>query len=178
MYFWFDGIFIKLFSKKFIKLPGRILISNLKIPKSIKNIHAIGDLSDLSKKFLLEKYRLTIRHSKLPFGNIEKIVKFYPKIYSNELVLITLPTPKQEIFAKYISQKKKNIKIICIGGGLGIASGDEMACPKILDKIYLESIWRLQYQTKRRILRLVESLYLLLISYIFLFHKRIILDEK
>jgi len=178
MYFWFDGVFIKFFSKKFIKLPGRKLISNLKLPKSIKNIHVIGNLSDLSKNFLFKKYRVAIRHSKLPFGNIEKILKFHPKIYSNELVLITLPTPKQEIFAKYISQKKKNIKIICIGGGLGIASGDEMACPKILDKIYLESIWRLKYQTKRRISRLVESLYLLFISYIFLFHKRIILDEK
>ena len=50
--------------------------------------------------------------------NIKKLQDIKSYLY-----LITLPTPKQELIGKYLIKKNKNYKIICIGGGLDIASG-------------------------------------------------------
>lgn len=178
IYFWQDGVFSKFFFKKFEKFPGRKLIANLKISKNIKSIFVLGNLTSKARFFLERKYKVPIKHMELPFGNIKKILKHAPKTHSSELILITLPTPKQEIFANYILKKNKNSKIICIGGGLAIAAKDEKPCPKFLEKYYLEFLWRLQYQTKRRLIRLVHSLYLFLKSIFFLFNRRLIINEK
>jgi N-acetylglucosaminyldiphosphoundecaprenol N-acetyl-beta-D-mannosaminyltransferase len=178
IYFWQDGVISKFFFKKFKKLPGRNLIANLKIPKNIKSIFVIGNLKSTTRFFLERKYKVPIKHMELPFGNIKKILKHAPKTHSSELILITLPTPKQEIMADYIFKKNINTKIICIGGGLAIASKDEKPCPKFMEIFYLEFLWRLQYQTKRRSIRLVHTLYLFFKSIFFLFHKRIIINEK
>jgi N-acetylglucosaminyldiphosphoundecaprenol N-acetyl-beta-D-mannosaminyltransferase len=178
IYFWQDGAFSKFFFKKFEKLPGRKLIANLKISKNIKSIFVVGNLSSKARFFLEKKYKVPIKHKELPFGNIKKILKHAPKTHSSDLILITIPTPKQEILANYILKKNKNSKIICIGGGLAIAAKDEKPCPIFLDKFYLEFLWRLQYQTKRRLIRLIGTLYLSLKSFFFLFNKRIIINEK
>jgi exopolysaccharide biosynthesis WecB/TagA/CpsF family protein len=120
---------------------------------------------------------LPIKFSKLPFGDIRIILKFLPKIYKNELVIITLPTPKQEVIGNYYSKIHASCKIICIGGGLGICSGDEKPCPQFLYNLNLEFLWRLQYQTKRRVIRLFFTIYLLIKSFLNLFHKRISFNE-
>ena len=177
-YFWQDGMFSKFFFKKYKKFPGRKLIANLKISKNIVSICVIGNLTSRARFFLERKYKVPIKHMELPFGNIKKILKHAPKTQSSDLILITLPTPKQEILANYILKKNKNSKIICIGGGLAIAVKDEKPCPIFLDKFYLEFLWRLQYQTKRRLIRLIETLYLTLKSLFFLFNKRIVINEK
>jgi N-acetylglucosaminyldiphosphoundecaprenol N-acetyl-beta-D-mannosaminyltransferase len=178
IYFWQDGVLSKFFFKKFKKLPGRKLIENLKISKNIKSIFIVGNMTSAARFFLERKYKVPIKHKELPFGNIKKILKLAPKTRSSELILITLPTPKQEILANYILKKNKNSKIICIGGGLAIATREEKPCPEFLEKIYLEFLWRLQYQTKRRIIRLLHSLYLFLKSFFFLFNKRVFINEK
>jgi N-acetylglucosaminyldiphosphoundecaprenol N-acetyl-beta-D-mannosaminyltransferase len=177
-YFWKDGVFANLFAKKYKKLPGRKLITNLKIPKNIKNIIVIGNLTAKSRLFLENKFKVPIKHKQLPYGDIEKILLHIPKVHSYSLVLITLPTPKQEMIANAIIKQNKFFKIICIGGGIGIASSEEVACPKFLEKIYLEFLWRLQYQTIRRLARLIHTTYLFLKSTLFLFNKRIIINEK
>jgi exopolysaccharide biosynthesis WecB/TagA/CpsF family protein len=177
-FFWQDGFFTKFFVKKFKKLPGRKLISNLKIPKNIKSIIVIGNLTANSRFFLENKYKVQVKHKQLPYGEIKKILMHVPKVHSYDLVLITLPTPKQEIIANAITKQNKIYKIICIGGGLAIASGEEAPCPKFIEDIYLEFLWRLQYQTIRRIVRLIHTTYLFLKSTLFLFNKRIILNEK
>lgn len=176
-YFWQDGIFTKYLYPKFKKLPGRKLISNLIIPKNIKSILVLGNLSLSAKLFLEKKYNILVINKPLPFGNINKILKKVPKVHPSQLILITLPTPKQEIIANFISRKYKNTKIICIGGGLAIAAKDEKPCPKFLERIYLESLWRLQYQTIRRSLRLINTLYIFIKANLSLFNKRIIINE-
>jgi N-acetylglucosaminyldiphosphoundecaprenol N-acetyl-beta-D-mannosaminyltransferase len=178
IYFWQDGVFSKFFFNKFKKLPGRKLIANLKISKNIKSILVIGNLTSGARFFLQSKYKVPIKHIELPYGNIKKILQHAPKTHSSELILITLPTPKQEMLADYILKKNKNSKIICIGGGLAIAANDEKPCPKFLENLYLEFLWRLQYQTRRRLPRIVHTLYLFLKSLFFLFNKRIIINEK
>ena len=81
-----------------------------------------------------------------------------PKIERNTLVLITLPTPKQEILSNEIIKKSKYYKILCIGGGLSIATGEIRKCPKFLYNLGLEFLWRLRTDTIRRLKRLIVTL--------------------
>jgi hypothetical protein len=153
---WPDGIFSRTISDLNIKIPGREIIRSLKIPKIIKKITVIGNLSYKSKLFLENLYKMKIKNIKLPYGNINLILKnFKYKTSKNELIFTTLPTPKQELVANYIANKNKEFKIICIGGSIAIASGDEKEVPKYLAR--LEFLWRLRYETRRRIFRLIIS---------------------
>jgi hypothetical protein len=153
---WPDGIFSRTISDLNIKIPGREIIRSLKIPKIIKKITVIGNLSYKSKLFLENLYKMKIKNIKLPYGNINLILKnFKYKTSKNELIFTTLPTPKQELVAHYIANKNKEFKIICIGGSIAIASGDEKEVPKYLAR--LEFLWRLRYETRRRIFRLIIS---------------------
>ena len=82
------------------------------------------------------------------------IIKFRGNRRKNSLILITLPTPKQEMLSYEIIKKNKYYKIICIGGGLSITTGEIKKCPKILSKLGLEFAWRLRTDTFRRLKRL------------------------
>ncbi len=156
LFHWPDGIWLK----KHIqikKIPGRDLIKNLKIPKKIKKIIVLGNLTEKSRSFLKKKFRLDIVNQKLPFGNIDKILKTKINLTNKSLTLITLPTPKQEKLAYYLSKKNSKYKIICIGASIAIASGEEKEVPNIL-KNY-EFIWRLRNDFLRRSKRIVETFY-------------------
>ena len=74
-------------------------------------------------------------------------------------MLITLPTPKQEIIAEQVLKKYPMSKIICIGGGLRIASGSEKKCPPFFYNMGLEFLWRLNSDTTRRVKRLAVDLF-------------------
>ena len=100
----------------------------------------------------------------MPYASTKIIIKKLPKLndLNKTLILITLPTPKQEYVAKFIIKKYQNTKIICIGGGLSIASGHEKECPNFLRMIGLEWIWRLQYEPVRRLNRIIICILYLL----------------
>ena len=119
----------------------------------------MGNLSSEGKEFLIKKFKLKIKHFSLPFGNINLILKSLKnlKIYKNDLIFITLPTPKQEKIAIHLSRSLKNYKIICIGGSIAIASGTEKSVPNFL--INYEFIWRLRYETIRRTSRLLVTFF-------------------
>ena len=154
---WPDGIYTNNICDINVKIPGRNIISNLKIPKKITKITIIGNLSNKGKLYLENLFKKSIYNIILPYGNIQKILRnFKYKSSKNELILTTLPTPKQEKLAQYISENSKYFKIICIGGSIGIACGDEIEVPRILYKF--EFLWRLKYETKRRLIRLIQSL--------------------
>jgi hypothetical protein len=156
-YFWPDGFFVKRLSKKAInKIPGRTLIDTLIIGKNIKKISVLGVLSENSKNYLTNKFGLSIEHHQLPFGNLNDFKKFIPIFKKDEICLLTLPTPKQEILAEYISKTQSYYKIFCIGGGLAMISGDERSIPKKFDIFFFsETVWRLQFETIRRTKRLL-----------------------
>jgi N-acetylglucosaminyldiphosphoundecaprenol N-acetyl-beta-D-mannosaminyltransferase len=151
---WADGIFSKFFNNKIIKIPGYKLINDIKISSKYKSLHIIGNLNSKNIFFLKRKFKKKIIFSKLPFSNVKELCKQIPKVKKNSLVLLTLPTPKQEIISSEILKKYPFSKIICIGGGLNIASGSERQCPYYLSSIGLEFIWRLNDDTKRRFIRL------------------------
>ena len=156
LFHWPDGIWIK----KHIeieKIPGRDLVKNLKIPKYIKKILVLGNLSRNSKNYLEKRFKLKVENKELPFGNIEKILKTKIKLSQKTLTFITLPTPKQEKLALYLSKRNKEYKIICIGASVAIASGDEKQVPNILRNY--EFLWRLKNDFFRRSKRIFETFY-------------------
>jgi glycosyltransferase involved in cell wall biosynthesis len=157
---WPDGIFIKTIKYNIKKIPGRNIIKYLKIPKQINTIKVFGHLSVKSKNFLKKKFNKEIVNITLPFGDIEEITKKKYLVKNDELIFITLPTPKQEQFAQHLGQYNKKYKIICIGGSIAIASGEEKVVP--IKIYYLEFIWRLRYDTLRRINRLIKTFILFL----------------
>lgn len=163
---WPDGIFSKVYGKRIKKIPGREVLNKIEIPKSIKRIVVIGNLSKSGKKFISRNFKKTILHYKLPFGSIESIKKkanFY--FLKSDLIFITLPTPKQEQIAHHLSNINSSYKIICIGGSIGIVSGDEKAVPEYL--VNFEFFWRLRYETKRRFLRLLGTFSRYIFDYFF-----------
>jgi glycosyltransferase involved in cell wall biosynthesis len=156
---WPDGLFSLSFSESLKKIPGRDLLKYIKLDKKISRILVLGNLGDSGKKFLIKKFKLKIEHIILPFGNTNVILKSLKnlKINKNDLVFLTLPTPKQEKIAFKLSELFKNYKIICIGGSIAIASGTEKVVPNFLSNY--EFIWRLRYETTRRISRLLSTFF-------------------
>jgi UDP-N-acetyl-D-mannosaminuronic acid transferase (WecB/TagA/CpsF family) len=159
---WPDGIFKwRFFGFDIPKVSGLDIITNIKIPNMIENIYILGSLSKVSKEYLVKKfYNFKLIHVQLPYGSIQKIYQFCPKNFTNkDLIICTLPTPKQEQLSQLIAQDNKYFKIICIGGAVAMASGEEMVVPTILNKLNLEFLWRLRTDSKRRVMRLFYSFY-------------------
>ena len=109
LYHWPDGIWIKNHIN-IEKIPGRELIDKIKLPKKIKKIQVLGNISVKSLNYLSKRFNLAINHQNLPFGNIKKILKEKIIITSKTLTLITLPTPKQEKLAYFWQKKIKTIR--------------------------------------------------------------------
>jgi glycosyltransferase involved in cell wall biosynthesis len=153
---WPDGIFSKFYGFRIKKIPGREIIKKIKIPRAIKKIIILGNMTKKTIIFSKKRFNLPIKIYSLPYGNAKKIINaFKTKIRKNHLVFITLPTPKQEILAEHIARISKNYKIICIGASINIASGEEKAVPSIIKNF--EFLWRLRYETLRRLVRLIET---------------------
>ena len=156
-YHWPDGIYSGKIFKGIVKIPGRTLLVKLKLPKFIRKIIVLGELSEKGKYFLKKKFNIEIIHEKLAYGEPQYIFnKIKNKKFKNDqIIFTTLPTPKQEIIANLLTSINKNFKIICIGGSMNIVTGEEKTVPSYLYN--LEWIWRLRYETKRRLLRLLET---------------------
>ena len=166
-YFWSDGIFCKFFNKKIKKIAGSIFLEMIQLNKKFEQIHVIGNLQTQDRIFLSKKFKeLYINFTPLPFDEPEDLLKNITSIEKNSLILLTLPTPKQELLAQMIRSKFDCVKIICIGGGLAIASGHEKKCPAILEKMGLEFIWRLRSETKRRAKRISKDIITVIFSLI------------
>lgn len=161
-YLWPDGYFKKKFFSRYIKKkPGRILFSELNLDQSIfKRIIVLGNLDSKGRKYLENKFKIfNLLHIALPFGNIDIFRSYIPILEPTDFVIITLPTPKQELLANYIRSTQKNYKIICIGGAINMLSGSEKPVPDLLGKfIFGEAVWRLQFDFVRRLKRLFVTL--------------------
>ena len=138
----------------------------------------VGNLEKKSILWLNKTYKIDIKHTDLPYANVNKLKTFLPKTNKDEVCILTLPTPKQEQCANIIAQKSDNYKIICIGGAINMASGIEREIPLILDALGLEFIWRLKNDPMRRLKRLLETFFIYIVQEIkgkfkFLYIKRI-----
>ena len=164
---WPDGIFSKIYIKS-SKIPGFELIDKIQVPFSIKQILVLGNLEKIEFEYLKKKFKKKILHKKLGYGDINKIVKKQNFLLNSKtLCLITLPTPKQEQLSIYLSNINNFYKVICIGGGLSIASKRIPKCPKLFAMIGLEWLWRLKTDKLRRLNRLFYTLFIYLIRSFF-----------
>ncbi len=160
--FWPDGIFAKILTNK-NKIAGRYFIKKILVKlnkrKVFDNIYILGNLNTNTKDWINKNLERDYIFKKLPYGETKTILTSIRniKIKKKSLVILTLPTPKQEIIGNEILKKSVDALIICIGGSLNILSGSEKPVPQILHKLYLEWLWRLRFDTKRRFLRLGET---------------------
>ena len=170
--FWPDGVFSSLITSK-KKIPGRVIFKKLlkliNKSKEIKKITIFGNLPKISYQWLKSQLKKEFNHYPLPYDSAEKI---YDKIKKKKLdretfIILTLPTPKQEILANLISKDNPDINILCIGGSINMLSGHEKKAPTFLYRSNLEWLWRLKFDTKRRIFRLIESFRLIVKMYLF-----------
>lgn len=177
LYCWPDGLFRKIILKKNIKkIPGRDIIQFCKIPKEIKNIIIAGNCSDIAKKKIVSDYReKKINFISLPYSSPFEISRVIPKLNAESILVLTLPTPKQEQVAKILSKRENTFKIFCLGGALEMAFGNEKI-PKFFDKEGLEAIYRLRFETYRRLRRFFVTFVYFFISYLKGDYRKINLD--
>jgi len=162
MLLWPDGFFKKKFFPKNInKIPGRVFLKQLIIDTNvIKRIIIIGNLDYRGVKYINDKFKLKLVHIHLPIGNLNDFKKYIPIFKEHDICLITLPTPKQENLACFIADNQKFYKLLCIGGAINMSSGTEKPLPEKFSNIFFaETLWRLQFDTKRRFLRLIETFF-------------------
>ena len=140
------------------------IISKLNNNEIIKNIYILGNLNKRTKNWINKKLKKKYIHRNIPYGNINKILRTTKNFQINRksLIIITLPTPKQEMLANQFLRIFPDCFVVCIGGSLNIVSGDEKKAPKLFNDLNLEWLWRLRFDTKRRIKRLSESILILI----------------
>lgn len=161
-FLWCDGIIGSLlFNTK--KIPGKKFIKYF-YKHNFSKIMIVGNYTNKQILFLKNKFKTKVQGFKIPRISDCEIKNYIPKIKKNNLILITLPSPKQEILAYKISKKFKYYKIICIGGGLSITTGEIKDCPAFFYNLGLEFLWRFRTDPLRRINRLLST------SIIFIFY--------
>jgi N-acetylglucosaminyldiphosphoundecaprenol N-acetyl-beta-D-mannosaminyltransferase len=156
-YYWIDGVIAsRMF--KLPKVPGYKILSHINLSSKIKSILVIGNLNEKNKIYLKKFYK-KIYHYPISYITIEDCyqININFTFSKNQLIFLTLPTPKQEIIANQIACQNKYAKIICIGGGLNIASQFELRPPAFITKYDFEWMWRLRTDFLRRFLRLINS---------------------
>ena len=70
-----------------------------------------------------------------------------------------MPTPKQEIIAEHIARHNLKFKVICAGASVAMLSGEEKIVPKFLEFLGLEFLWRLRRDSRRRLIRLLQTFF-------------------
>ena len=159
-YYWPDGLFSKFITKKIKKIiPGRIIFQDLYKFLEKNKIFSItaGSFTKKADVYLRDfKYSSFCDIDGLNFNGI--ILKLKKNINKKQKVLVlVLPTPLQEDVSVEISNYKKNLKVICMGGSFRMLSGEEKIVPSFIEKLYLTSIWRLHTSPIRRMIRLFKS---------------------
>ena len=168
LYHWPDGYLPLVISKNYKnvkKIAGRNLVRKIKINKEIKCIHVLGNLDAKQKLYLGGITKKPILHTKLPFGDAKDVANYCKVLKKDVLYFLTLPTPKQEQVAEILSIKNKNYKIILLGGAINILTGIETEVPKKFE--YFEFVWRLRFETLKRLKRLIITSLSFIYHYMF-----------
>jgi glycosyltransferase len=167
VFFWPDGFFANLFINSKI-IPGRDFVNKIQNNDNFDFVYLIGSYDEKKINYLKNKFE-----KKLVFlidverTNISNIISTIKKVKfkKKSLIFINLPTPKQELAAFFIMKNSKYFKIVCSGGAIDYNSGLHVPPPKIINRLFLESIWRLRYDFFRRLYRLIFSLWIFFINY-------------
>lgn len=172
--YWIDGYAYKILTakKKFYKTPGRHILKDLL--KKVDNykfnkINFIGDIKLNEKNYFLKFFSNKKNNTKLSFfnpgyGKIFEVAGRMKASKGNEITIICLPTPMQELCAMFIASKSKKFKIICVGGALHMVTGNEKPISDKYDFPLLETLYRLRNDTRRRIMRFLEAFFYVIVN--------------
>jgi hypothetical protein len=172
--YWIDGYAYKILTakKKFYKTPGRHILKDLlnKVDNyKFNKINFIGDLKLNEKNYFLKLFSNKKNNFKLSFfnpgyGKIFKVAGRMKASKGNEITIICLPTPMQELCAMSIASKSKKFKIICVGGALHMVTGNEKPISDKYDFPLLETLYRLRNDTRRRIMRFLGAFFYVIVN--------------
>lgn len=164
--YWPDGIFSKLVSYKNKKVPGRIIferaINYLKCVGTERCL-IVGSPSERNIEFLNNQGLLYNYYDPGFIENIDDITITDLDLSPYSFIIIAISTPKQEWLAEKLYSLKR-IPILCIGGALNMASGEESPVPKQLESI--EGIWRTLFGGRRIMIRNFNILWLFCINFL------------
>lgn len=170
-FFWCDGIFGVFWGLlkgyRFEKTRGAYLTSILLRYWQGVQITVFGSLSSSALKVLEDAKLHVAEHYAMPSFNVmdESCMNFE---IGCKVVIITLPSPKQEILATHLSRLYPSAHFYCIGGALNMLANPKLDCPIWIQRLGLEFIFRLKSDTFRRILRLLGSAYSALLNFQYL----------
>ena len=99
---------------------------------------------------------LTLRHPNVipalardGFSHSEEEISEAISDSRTELVFLCLGSPKQELFAKWLSGRHKGVLFISLGGSADIYSGLKKRCPRALRALRLEWAYRMAREPRR-----------------------------
>ena len=178
--FWLDGVCAKFMIKNYHKTAGRKVIEKINLPETINNIYLCGKKSDKQIDYIKSKFKKEVEFIELPFfKNLYQTAKFKSNIKDNSLIILNISTPKQEIIANNIlkNNNEKKIFILCLGGGVAMAAGEEKIVPETIEKMNLEWMWRLRTDTLFRLKRLAKTAFIFFIKKFFNYFKKLKFTE-
>jgi len=163
--FWVDGIMGSLacfFARLRIRrIPGRALLAEVANYIGAKgggpSVIVLGDCFPTPQ--LTRMLGFAPVQIELPWFETSEDLKniSLKKISGGSIVFITIASPKQEILAEIIFEKK-GAKCFCVGGALNMLEGIERRAPDFVSKVGLEWLYRLSHEPVRRLKRLLSSL--------------------
>lgn len=160
--YWCDGLMGKLFMKlkgcSIKRMRGVEMLRSALIANTGRTVCILGSCSDAAMNVLAQYGAEVTQHYRLDSLDIDTFNRSSVSLNS-DFVLVTLPSPKQELLSLLLAAAPDNSKknFFCIGGALNMLSHPELDCPPYLQVLGLEFVFRLRSDTVRRIHRLFNS---------------------
>jgi hypothetical protein len=162
--FWCDGLMGELYMKlkgcSTKRLRGVEMLKAALVGNKGRSACILGSCSDSARKALAQRGIELTQHYTLDSLNLDTFDCSSMSL-SSDLVLVTLPSPKQELLSLRLADvpTNSNKHFYCIGGALNMLSHPELDCPRYLQVLGLEFVFRLRTDTARRINRLFQSFF-------------------
>lgn len=159
--FWPDGVAAVLALRArgmtIQRKPGRDVLTGLfdglDERRDFRRVVILGDNEDYA--VCHSRLGLPLKVILLPYFNFREDVENFDLsvIDKKDLVILAIGSPKQEWLASHIWQKT-GAKVFALGGALNMLEGREKVCPRILQNVWMEWLYRLWCNPKTRFARL------------------------
>lgn len=164
-FFWCDGImgarYINIMGGATKVIRGARMLELIISANSGRSTSIIGSCDAAAMAVLTDGGISVIHHHTMDNLNVEH-QDFSFLALDSDFVLLTLPSPKQELVALKLASLPQHQRktIFCMGGALNMLAHPELECPRYLQVLGLEFAFRLRTDTVRRLVRLFQSFFL------------------
>jgi hypothetical protein len=162
--FWCDGLmgtlYMRLKGCSTKRLRGVEMLKAALLGNGGRSACILGSCSDSAKKALAQRGIELTQHYSLDSFDLDSF-DYSSVSLSSDFVLVTLPSPKQELLSLKLAAlpNNSNQNFYCVGGALNMLSHPDLDCPRCLQVLGLEFVFRLKTDTVRRINRLFQSFF-------------------